>query len=610
MPRRLLKETGLFSAVVCYALSGPVYLGRADDPPRSEQAPNIKRVDNAMTKVVESLSTEKAFHKGEFKYVRGVFSKFFEDAYADEIKAGFGSDYAAITAWLEQNPEIKEMLYTAIDPESDRVMRALAVFKDLYKQGPEKLKTYANVAVACAVVWDDPRAAYDYRGHQIRTQSKLPDGVMNNRHIENYNYLIENEASFKNNLQHLPWEMLVHVVNHFTPASERTWALSQYTKRKMIGTTYKDVQYDTEMLRTELRSGPGKGVCKIGGKDYTLENLKKFGGVCAQQADYSSRVAKSMCIPAEYVGGEGNSGGRHAWVMWVEIKSITKEKLDVSLQSEGRYLLDQFYVGTLHDPKTGKEMTDREMEMQLAAVVYAPNSARQADLLMRAYPVVAEKKSFTTKQKLDYVRNVIELFTFSDRAWSERASLIKSGGPVDATSAVNISDTSIRVFNNYPDFSWKYADDLLTPVKDKRTRARQFEKLVTRYEQLGRPDLACEARLKLADYQLEAKDYKTAAEGLSKTIAKFPSEGRYVPKMLGKLQVVCGEYKGGTEKLAQFYLQLLPLIPTTRGNEVSDFCIKVHEQALEFFKKNGKSQDIRQIEARLATLKRNSPKGS
>ena len=581
------------------------FVVRADDPPA------MKNVDRAMAKVVEALSTEKSFQKGEFKFVRGVFSKFFEEAYADDIKAGFGADHLQLVAWLDSNPEIKEMLYTAIDPEVDRVDRALAVFKDLYKLGPDKLKTYANAAVACAVVWDDPKAVYDYRGHQVRTRSLLPDGVMDNRHLVNYKHLIENDANLKGVVQHLPWEMLVHVVNHNTPANERSWAVSNYLKRKsLIGTTYKDVQYDTEMLRSEMRNGPGKGECKIGDKPYTLENLKKYGGVCAQQADFSARVAKSLGVPAEFVGGEGNSGGLHAWVMWVEIKSATKDKLDVSLLSEGRYQLDQYYVGTLRDPKSGREITDRELEMKLAAIVFAPNAGRQADLLMRAYPVVMEKKKLTSKQKLDYVRNVLELFSFSDRAWAERAALLKSGASTDAVAAVSVSDTAIRVFNNYPDYSWKYVDDLLTPVKEKQTRARQFEKLVTRYEQLGRPDLACEARLRLTEYQVDAKDYKTAAEGLSKTIAKFPSEGRYVPKMLTQLQTVCGEYKGGTDKLAKFYLQLLPMIPATRGTDVSDFCIKVHEQALEFFKKNGKAADIRQIEVRLATLKRNSSKGS
>jgi hypothetical protein len=584
----------------------------SDQPPAKAPNPNQERVDKAMTAVVSAMSNEKTFQKGEFKYIRGIFSKYFEEAFADEIKSGFGADSSQIMSWLNQNPDVKELLFTAIDPETDRVEQALSVFKDLYQVGPDKLKTYANVAVACAVVWDDPKSVYDYRGHQVRTQSLLPDGVMTNRHVENYKYLIENDAALKGIASHLPWEMLVHVVNHYTPVDERNWTLSNYLKRKaQIGTTYKDVKYDTEMLRTEMRNGPGKGECRIGGKAYTLENLKQFGGVCAQQADYASRVAKCLSIPAEYVGGEGNSGGRHAWVMWVEIKSATKDKLDVSLLSEGRYLLDQYYVGTLKDPKTGRQITDREMELSLAAIVYAPNAGRQANLLMRAFPVVKEKKQYEPKHQIEYIRKVIEIDNFNDRAWSERAALLKSGSLTDAVGAVNVSNMAIRVFNNYPDFSWKYADDLLTPIKDKQTRARQFEKMVTRYEQLGRPDLACEARIRLVEYQVDAKDFKNAAEGLTKTIAKFPAEGRYVPKMLEKLQAVCSEYKGGTEKLTKFYLQLLPLIPTTRGSDVSEYCIKVHEQALEFFKKNsGKIQDIRQIEARLATLKRNSTKGS
>lgn len=603
------KRQSLFACLAGTAIS---VFGFAQSPDRPANASNPDRTDQAMSAVVTELSNERAFQKGEYKFVRGVFSKYFEEAFANEIKAGFGADHSQIMAWLNKNPDVKDLLFTAIDPETDRVEAALSVFKDLYHVGPDKLKPYAQLAVACAVVWDDPKSVYDYRGHQIRTRSELPEGVMSNRHIENYTYLIENDTALKGIVASLPWELLVHVVNHSTPVAERSWALSNYLKRKsQIGTSYKDVKYDTEMLRSEMRNGPGKGDCRIGGKPYTLENLSKFGGVCAQQADFASRVAKCLGVPAEYVGGEGNSGGRHAWVMWVEIKSATKDKLEVSLLSEGRYLLDQYYVGKLKDPKTGREITDREMEMSLAAIVNAPNVGRQADLLMRAFPVVKEKKQYTPMKQLDYIKKVIDIYNFNDRAWTERAGLLKTGALTDAVGALNVSEMAIKAFQNHPDFSWKYADDLLTPVKDKQTRARQFEKMVTRYEQLGRPDLACEARLRLAEYQVDAKDYKAAADGLSKTIAKFPAEGRYVPKMLEKLQDVCREYKGGTEKLTKFYVQLLPLIPTTRGTEVSDYCIKVHEQALEFFKKNGgKLQDIRQIETRLATLKRNSPKGS
>jgi hypothetical protein len=74
--------------------------------------------------------------------------------------------------------------------------------------------------------------------------------------------------------------------------------------------------------------------------------------------------------------------------------------------------------------------------------------------------------------------------------------------------------------------------------------------------------------------------------------------------MLTELQKVCAEYKGGPDKLTKFYLQVLPLIPATRGNEISDYCVKVHTQAIEFFKQNGKVKEAQAAEQRLAQIKR------
>lgn len=574
---------------------------QAADSPRSA----------AIEKLVQGLDGEKLFSRGEGKALRSLYVAFVESILADDIKSAFGNDHASIMSFLNQNPEIKELLLTAIDADTDQTSNALGVFRDLWKHDAEKVKEYPHVAVACAVVWDNPQNVYDYRGHQIRTRSKMPAMVMENRHLANFTYLTQQDMPFKATLPHLPWELLIHVVNHYTPANERSWAISNYQKRKaMIGKSYGDVKYDMEMLRSEMRNGPGLGQCLLTGQIYSLENLRRYGGVCAQQADFATRVAKSLAVPAEFVGGEANSGGLHAWVMWVEIKSATKDKLDVTMQSEGRYLNDQYYVGNLQNPQSGQVITDRQMELRLATVVLAPKDSRQADLLMRAFPLVRDLKKLDPRQQLDYVRKVIDLFPYSDRAWSERASLIKSGASqADPQSALNVCDTNFRIFHNYPDFSWKYADDILTPVKSKQSRASQFEKLATRYEQLNRPDLACQARLKLVEYQTEAKDFQKAAEGLTKTIAKFSVEGRYVPRMLDQLQVVALQYKGGAEKLVTFYLQFLPTVPATRGNEVSEYCIKVHEQALVFVQKHGKPVDARRIEQKLELLKRNFPRG-
>ena len=76
--------------------------------------------------------------------------------------------------------------------------------------------------------------------------------------------------------QWLPWEFLVHVINHRTPEKERQWALQNYfNKRSMFGRCYKDVPYDYEMLNSQSK------VAKMNEKEYNLPNLKSFGGVCA-----------------------------------------------------------------------------------------------------------------------------------------------------------------------------------------------------------------------------------------------------------------------------------------------------------------------------------------
>src|SRR5262249_35724188 len=160
---------------------------------------------------------------------------------------------------------------------------------------------YYNLAIATAVVWDQPKNVYDYRGHQIRTRSILPPGVMEIGPMENFQYYTEGEQVIRKRAESLPWEFLVYVVNNRTPMEERKWSQKEYpvAKQKEIGHCYKEIAYDEQMLRTKGRE------CQLEGHDYTLMGIRQYGGVCAMQADYAARVAKSLAIPAEFIGGEG-----------------------------------------------------------------------------------------------------------------------------------------------------------------------------------------------------------------------------------------------------------------------------------------------------------------
>lgn len=540
---------------------------------------------------------DKAFAKGEYKNVRKVFATYFEAKHGTTLRTSLDDDAAPLFEFLNANLEVKETLFTAIDPDADNPAQVMAVFRDLWKADAAAVKANDELAVAIAVVWDNPRGIYDYRGHQVRTKSLLPDTVAKVDALDNFKYILDRQSKLKGPQLQLPWEFLVHTVNHKTPDNERDWAMDKYLKKRTgIGNIYKEIEYDKEMLRTQSK------VCKLNGMPYTLESIKQYGGVCAMQADFAARVAKSLGVPAEYVGGESNSGGLHAWVMWVEVKSVNKDAVAFTLESHGRYFGDNYYVGTLLDPKTGKKITDREMERQLTAVGTAPHNSRQADLLMRAFPIVRDAKSLTTKQQLAYLNKVLTLFPMSDAAWVELAALHRDGKLTDSVEATRLVDKALTTFAKFPDFTSQIVGDLLTAQKDKVYRTRTFEKMATAFENLGRPDLACEARLKLVEYQTEAKDHKKAFDGLANTVRKFPDEGRYVPRMVTRMQEVSKDVKGGDNLMAKFYLEILPRVPARRGEEVSEYCVKLHKQAVAYLKENNKPKEAATVEQSLARV--------
>ena len=149
--------------------------------------------------------------------------------------------------WLGSRPDIKQEFYLAIDSKSDDVPRALSLFKELRTRFPDKFEAYANLAIAVSVVWDQEPGSI--HGSPAGADS-LPEGQMGP--FENFEYYMTAEPYMGGRIRYLPWEFLVHVVNHRTTLPERKWALLTYLpKRTMIGTCYGDVPYDWGSLKGE-----------------------------------------------------------------------------------------------------------------------------------------------------------------------------------------------------------------------------------------------------------------------------------------------------------------------------------------------------------------------
>jgi hypothetical protein len=578
-------------------------------PAAAGRASPVETADDPDSQWGGQLAGLRASHgllnKKEYPKLRKLFADRFARLHAEEIDKGLGANKEAMQAWFQDHSDVRDELYTAIDPKLDKTSEVLRLFSELKNRFPQKLAAYGELAIATALVWDvERRAVYDYAHHARRCKAIMPPSGLNA--LENFDCLVATEPVMQGRIQYVPWEFLVHVVNHRTPQAERVWAMQNYlAQRQMFGKCYSSVPYDQLMLKTDDQQA------RLNNKEYNLPNLLAFGGVCAMQADFAARVGKSIGVASEYVRGQAADGEGHAWVMWVELKQATPTGLVFSLESHGRYREDRYYVGHLEDPHTGKQITDRDLELRLHMAGMDTLAKRQASLAMQSFPTICEQERLDVASQLDLLSQIITFAPGCEDAWYSVARLARdcTGQKQYAKQFGALFDRLFLTFARFPDFTWKVFNDLAVYQADIKLRNALYEKLVWAYENAGRPDLACEARLKMADLLVDQKRPIDAIEGLAFTIRKFPGEGRYLPKMLDRIESLSQDFEGADQRLVQFYAGLLPLIPKYRGDDPSPFAIQMFRRAANVFMRCNQPQLGQAALLELQKLQAKTPSG-
>lgn len=563
----------------------------APAPQVAEESAEPKRDPDAAASAAEDAILLKHFDDNDYflpkqyPVFRKVYAERFERENRDTLATGYGANAAAVAKLFEASPELRETFYTALDPERDKIGPAARLFGELVAAFPDAFPAHGELAIATAAVWDDEGAVYSYEGHQRRTKSSLPEGRIGA--VANFQYWLDCEPVMQGRGRFLPWEFLTHTVNHRTPLNERKWAQDNYlSKRVMIGKCYGEVPYDVGMLES------GSETAKLNDHPYNLPNLLRYGGVCAMQADFASRVAKSLGVPAAYVSGESRSGDRHAWVMWVELLNASAKQIEFELQSHGRYLGDLYYVGTLEDPVSGKPVTDRQLEMRLHTVGLNRDAKRHAELIMKTWPLFEKERPMDVGQQIAFLDRVIRLCPGNEQAWHSLADLASSGEvePRHRKVVGKILDSLFTTFAAFPDFTWEIFPNLVGYEDNPQRRRQLFERAIALYVARERPDLACEAVLHFADELAARQEYQVAAQGLSSTILAFPTEGRYVPRMIDRLEAIAPEVRDGDKNMVKLYETLLPRVPKLRGNRPSKYCIEMIEKAIPRFQSGGRAE--------------------
>ncbi|MGF1579914.1 MAG: hypothetical protein ACFCD0_11170 [Gemmataceae bacterium] len=533
------------------------------------------------------------FDRKNYIEVRNTFAQLFEAQFQTTIRQAFGEDHQALSEWFDKHPAIKGEFYNALNLQYDRLPQALAVFRSLWKKHTDKVEKFPELAIAIAVVWDDPsRGVYTYRGHQIRTKSQLPDQLVDA--IGNFEYITGGSKQLQTRGRYLPWEFLVFIVDHRTPIKERNWAQLYFQQwqqryaRRLVKGVHQDVPYDMEMLKFEKSRGSQGRFPKLKGHLYTLKNIKSFGGVCAHQADFACRVGKSVGMPGVYCSGKSAYRGRHAWWMFVQLRKVSAKRIDFTLVSDGRYLgfvKDKFYTGQALDPCSGKRILDRDMERRLSMTGKDRTAKRQADLIMRAYRGLCQHLKLDAKARVNYLQQCLRVSNYNEAAWRE---MIKLGlqKTLDENLRLQVRKNLYRIpslFGPYPDFVWGVLDDLAAVQEKDSDRVKLLHAAASSFERKQRPDLACAARLKATTILVKHKKYTDAANNLARTIRKFPTEGRHIPEAMLELQRVAQHIPKGSDKVGKLYLELIPTMIRYYRDDKNPYCQQLVQQALKYF---------------------------
>ena len=259
--------------------------------------------------------------------------------------------------------------------DDDDFMEVLAHLDDMRLADEENFKKFFKLAVAIAVVWDRERPS-------VHGQIGVMALEHENTALDVYKYFkaLYGSSRAKIRLKDLSARDLVFVVDTPVPISELEWAKKKVKgKSKTWGKNYAKIKYDHPRLVT------GDFVWPVKNGAYTLENIKKKGGICVDQAYYTVLTGRANGIPAMYFEGSGRRGG-HAWA------GVYLDENDWNTEV-GRYAQDNYAVGQTSDPQIDQKISDHDLML-----TYYKKFFRSSYLNMK--PVVKTVQNlFDLKQK-------------------------------------------------------------------------------------------------------------------------------------------------------------------------------------------------------------------
>ncbi|HEY5791831.1 MAG TPA: hypothetical protein VIS74_00940 [Chthoniobacterales bacterium] len=385
--------------------------------------------------------------------------------------------FAVDGAGLDPAFEKAVMAHSAFSPDflpnlarEDDAAAVLKILQELWQADPARFWQYFRLAIALALVFDQPPPA-DWP-HDQTNSAALPQAAM--PPAEAFAFWIESDKTGKlyADPKTLGVDQLKFMVDVFLPASELRWAQKNARfPRANFGKAFSSITYDYSRTRTRQYDWPHES--------YSLEEIRKQGGICVDQAYFAAIAGKANGLPTLFFSGQGTSGG-HAWFGY--LKGANRWELDC-----GRYENQNYAVGEALDPQTWQPINDAELD-------YLSKPSQRGDAFRQSQIDLGMARLYQENQQPDKalaaVNSAIALAPENVAAWKERTSLLNDPSAQKAhfEKALNQfpANREVRVFFQKELADWhRRQGDAAT--------AEEWERKIISQNRSGRSDLSIAA---------------------------------------------------------------------------------------------------------------------
>ncbi len=421
----------------------------------------------------------------------------------------------------------------------------------MHASQPKASEQLPALVAAIGVVHDKPLS------RQINENTvRAPDPV------ELLEFYLRHERRMLFGLKKMPPELLIWVVDATGSVDEMRWALGQYAGNRGVGRLFFTISYDYE----HLRSGTAKRVTQAG---YNLPNIKRYGGVCADQAYFASAVGKAIGVPTAYVVGRSGEVG-HAWVGFLE----ARRGQAAWNFSTGRYEGYQGIRGIVLDPQTRNTIPDSFVSA-LSEMIRSPRAQRHASMALvdaaerlnafiespdgwTPLPLTGEANGGQAAKRrepgvdaqLEVLRHAVELCPGNIDAWFAVRSLAENGRMTLEHKRAWAGALEKMTGQKYPDFTMDILVPMIRTVDEPAEQHRLWEsafKLMQR-----RQDLAAEIRVEQGQLWEKQGEPTRAGRCYEDVLRRFPNAGPFVLDALQRTEKMLVE-AGYADRALELY---------------------------------------------------------